>query len=263
MGGVVSLLLAAIFLTGCGDSGLPPVATDQIRARFPAGGVVDVIVVDAVNRLPLRKAELVAPDGQTTPASYLNVVPSPGTTLDSEFATSPYAGNTFGYGNITANLAAPGGAGAPLSLYRLRQSGCGPGLGCQDAGRGGAGRGRRRAGLCLPQLRGALSRPGGAEPGRLSRLRGDLSGRRLAGRAGFCEIYARHTGRPQRSRAGPVHPLTAPRRAAARIAIWGRISPALPVTTARALASRGVASALTMHRLAPCSSAFSGMPAAG
>ena len=118
MRGVVSLLSAAILLAACADSGLPPV-TDQIRARFPAGGVVDVIEIDAVDPLPLRKAELVAPDGQTTPASYLNVVPSPGTTLDSEFATSPYAGNTFGYGNITANLAAPGGAGAPQQRVAL------------------------------------------------------------------------------------------------------------------------------------------------
>jgi hypothetical protein len=120
MRGVVSVLSAVILLAACADSGLPPPVTDQIRARFPAGGVVDVIEVDAVDRLPLRKAELVAPDGQTTPASYLNVVPSPGTTLDSEFATSPYAGNTFGYGNITANLAAPGGAvGAPQQRVAL------------------------------------------------------------------------------------------------------------------------------------------------
>ena len=93
--------------------------TDQIRAHFPPGGVVDVIEINAVDRLPLRKAELVAPDGQVTPASYLNVFPSPGTTLDSEFATSPYAGNTFGYGNITANLAALGGAGAPQQRVAL------------------------------------------------------------------------------------------------------------------------------------------------
>jgi hypothetical protein len=120
MRGVVSLLLATIFLAACVDSGLPPVVTDQIRARFPPGGVVDVIEVDAIDRLPLRKAELVAPDGRVTPASYLNVVPSPGTTLDREFATSPYAGNAFGYGNITANLVAPGGAvGAPQQRVAL------------------------------------------------------------------------------------------------------------------------------------------------
>ena len=65
MRGVVFLLSAAILLAACPDSGLPPVVTDQIRARFPPGGVVDVIEIDAVNRLPLRKAELVAPDGQT------------------------------------------------------------------------------------------------------------------------------------------------------------------------------------------------------
>ena len=114
MRGVLSLLSAVILLAACADSGLPPLATDQIRARFPPGGVIDVIEVDAVDRLPLRKAELVAPDGRATPASYLNVVTSPGMTLDREFATSPYAGNTFGYGNITANLVTPGGGvGAP------------------------------------------------------------------------------------------------------------------------------------------------------
>jgi hypothetical protein len=114
MRGVLSLLSAVILLAACADSGLPPLAADQIRARFPPGGVIDVIEVDAVDRLPLRKAELVAPDGLATPATYLNVVPSPGMTLDREFATSPYAGNTFGYGNITANLVTPGGGvGAP------------------------------------------------------------------------------------------------------------------------------------------------------
>ncbi len=120
MRGVVSVLSAVILLAACADSGLPPLATDQTRARFPPGGVVDVIEVDAVDRLPLRKAELVAPDGRATPASYLNVAPSPGMTLDREFATSPYAGNAFGYGNINANLVAPGGAvGAPQQRVAL------------------------------------------------------------------------------------------------------------------------------------------------
>jgi len=108
MRGVFSLLSAVIFLAACADVGPPPLPTDQVRARFPPGGVVDVIEVDAVDRLPLRKAELVAPDGQATPASYLIAVPSPGITLDREFATSPYAGNAFGYGNITPNLTTPG-----------------------------------------------------------------------------------------------------------------------------------------------------------
>jgi hypothetical protein len=113
MRGIVSVVFALIVLSACGDTGLPPVATDQIRARFPPGGVVDVIEIDAVDRLPLRKAELVAPDGQATPASYLNVIPSPDITLNREFASSPFAGNNFGYGNVTPNLAPPGFAGAP------------------------------------------------------------------------------------------------------------------------------------------------------
>src|SRR5947207_16022669 len=78
MRGVVSLISAVILLAACADSGPPPLATDQIQARFPPGGVVDVIEVDAIHRLPLRKAELIAPDGQATPASYLIAVPSPG-----------------------------------------------------------------------------------------------------------------------------------------------------------------------------------------
>src|ERR1700730_18180658 len=87
---------------------LPPISRDPPRSLRGQRTVA------AGDRLPLRKAELVAPDGLATPATYLNVVPSPRMTLDREFATSPYAGNTFGYGNITANLVTPGGGvGAP------------------------------------------------------------------------------------------------------------------------------------------------------
>ena len=48
-----SILLFTL-LAACGDSGLAPVPSDQIRASFPLGGVVDVIEVDTVNHLPLR-----------------------------------------------------------------------------------------------------------------------------------------------------------------------------------------------------------------
>jgi len=107
MRNIVSLLTAMV-LAACADTGLPPVATDQVRARFPPGGVVDVIEVDAVDRLPLRQAELVAPDGRTTPASYLNVDASPSVAFNQEFVNNPYAGNSFGVGNLTAGVAAPG-----------------------------------------------------------------------------------------------------------------------------------------------------------
>jgi len=98
----VLVLLMIALLAACADDGSPPVAGDQTRVRFPAGGVVDVIEVDAVNRLPLRKAELVAPDGLTTPASYLNVNPSPGVTSSQGLPNGPYAGNALGVGNIAA-----------------------------------------------------------------------------------------------------------------------------------------------------------------
>jgi hypothetical protein len=39
--------------------------------------VLDAIQVDAVDRLPLRAAELVAPDGSATPASDIDVVKNP------------------------------------------------------------------------------------------------------------------------------------------------------------------------------------------
>ena len=98
-------ILTFILVAACADDGLPPLPDDQIRVRFPAGGVVDVIEVDAVNRLPLRKAELIAPDGLATPASYLNVKPSPSVTTYQVLPNAPYAGGVFGTGNIGAGSA--------------------------------------------------------------------------------------------------------------------------------------------------------------
>ena len=98
---VLEILVIAL-LAACADGGSPPSAGDQTRVRFPAGGVVNVIEVHAVNRLPLRKVELIAPDGQVTPASYLNVNPSPGVTTSQGLPNGPYAGNALGVGNIAA-----------------------------------------------------------------------------------------------------------------------------------------------------------------
>src|SRR5208282_198658 len=82
-------ILTFLLLTACAEGGLPPLPIDQVRARFPAGGVVDVIEIDAVDRLALRKVELIAPDGQATPAPYLTVNPSPSVTDYQDFATAP------------------------------------------------------------------------------------------------------------------------------------------------------------------------------
>jgi len=95
-------ILTLVFLAGCNvENGLPPVATDQVRARFPPGGVVNSIEVDAVNRLPLRTAELVAPDGEVTPANYLHVNPSPGVTFYQRQIDDPYEGGISGIHNFT------------------------------------------------------------------------------------------------------------------------------------------------------------------
>ncbi len=122
---VAAAILALPLLGGCGDAGLSPLPTDQVRARFPPGGVVDVIEVDAVDRLPLRKAELIAPDGQATPASSLNVNPSPSQTFYQEFSSGPYAGsgnypdNAFGVGKIGSGALFPAQIGAPQTRAEL------------------------------------------------------------------------------------------------------------------------------------------------
>ncbi len=109
------------FLAGCeAESGLPTLPVDQVRALFPAGGVVDAIEIDAVDRLPLRAAELVAPDGEATPASYLHVNPSPGVTFYQRFPDGRYAGNVFGVGNLDLGTPLPANiAGAPQGNARL------------------------------------------------------------------------------------------------------------------------------------------------
>jgi hypothetical protein len=95
------LLLMLALVSACApDGGLEPLPTDQVRARFPPGGVVNSIEIDAIDRLPLRTAELVSPDGQATPASYLHVSASPSVTFYQRQIDSPYEGNLFGIGNV-------------------------------------------------------------------------------------------------------------------------------------------------------------------
>jgi len=108
---VAAPILTLALLAACGDGGLAPLPTDQVRARFPTGGVVDVIEVDAVNRLPLRSAELIANDGRTTPASSLNANPAPAVTFTQQLGSSSYIGNNFGAANIASGAPLPAGLG--------------------------------------------------------------------------------------------------------------------------------------------------------
>jgi hypothetical protein len=103
---IPAAVLIALAVAGCQSGGEPPpapnpsgagVATtippapaasqpDQLplgpaipraRLRVGFGGLVDTIEVSALEPLPLREAELIAPDGTTVPATYINVSSNP------------------------------------------------------------------------------------------------------------------------------------------------------------------------------------------
>jgi hypothetical protein len=77
---LVPVLLPLILLGACtgGDAApAPPGATAELRAGFPSGGLADTIAVTTVDRLPLRAAALIAPDGAATPADWINVNANP------------------------------------------------------------------------------------------------------------------------------------------------------------------------------------------
>ena len=119
---VVATFLIVGMLAACDYvSGPPSLPSDQVRAYFPSGGVADAIEVDATNRLPLRTAELVAPNGDATPASYLHVSSDPGVTYYQRFFNSPYVGNAMGVGTIVVGnpVTTDIGRGAPQGAVRL------------------------------------------------------------------------------------------------------------------------------------------------
>ena len=119
---VVATFLILGALSACTDeSGPTSLPSDQVRAYFPSGGVADAIEVDATNRLPLRTAELVAPNGDATPASYLHVSSDPGVTYYQRFFNSPYVGNAMGVGTIVVGnpVTTDIGRGAPQGAVRL------------------------------------------------------------------------------------------------------------------------------------------------
>ena len=86
---MLPLLLLLVLIAGCEGGGAPPTGplgpTEELRAGFQKGGLADTIAIDATQRLPLRAATLVAPDGTTTPAVSIDVIDSP------RFATGQWA----------------------------------------------------------------------------------------------------------------------------------------------------------------------------
>ena len=118
---VITFLIVGMLAACADESGPPSLPSDQVRAYFPSGGVADAIEVDATNRLPLRTAELVAPNGDATPASYLHVSSDPGVTYYQRFFSSPYVGNAMGVGTIVVGnpVTTDIGRGAPQGAVRL------------------------------------------------------------------------------------------------------------------------------------------------
>ena len=90
--------IAVVLLAGCADSsGLAPLPTPHVTAGFPPGTVVNTISIDVLDSEPLRAAELVAPDGTTTEANWLNLRGQPETSGGQRANTTPWRNSaTFG-----------------------------------------------------------------------------------------------------------------------------------------------------------------------
>src|SRR5215471_3453528 len=74
-----ALAIAVLLLVGCDGGEERELAPGTIAARFVRGGLADVIVVTSIDRLPLRAATLVTPDGERVPAYSIDVDPHPAT----------------------------------------------------------------------------------------------------------------------------------------------------------------------------------------
>jgi hypothetical protein len=85
-------LLPLLLVAACGGSGPAPLPVDQVTASFPPHGITDVIVIDATDRLPLRGAMLIAPDGSTVPADGIDVNARPRSAYGLAAAADPTHG---------------------------------------------------------------------------------------------------------------------------------------------------------------------------
>jgi hypothetical protein len=118
---VLPFLLPLVLIAGCDGGGLPPGPpgpvgpTAELRAGFPLRGLADTIVIDAIDRLPLRTAELVGPGGAVTPAGNIEVTASPRMATGQRVAGDPWQSAMFGSGSVAALAIPEGQASAALS----------------------------------------------------------------------------------------------------------------------------------------------------
>jgi hypothetical protein len=91
------ILPCLVVLAACADAP-PPVGAPPpgVTASFPPGAPVNVIQVKALDPLPLRTAELVAPDGSTTPASSIDVDANPTTLAGQKAFNDPWRTSSLG-----------------------------------------------------------------------------------------------------------------------------------------------------------------------
>jgi hypothetical protein len=90
---LIPVLLPLVILgacTGTGGGSPPPGATADLQVGFPSGGLADTIAVTAIDRLPLRAAALVAPDGAAIPADWINVNADPRVATGQWVAGNPW-----------------------------------------------------------------------------------------------------------------------------------------------------------------------------
>jgi len=90
---LVPVLLPLILLGACtgGDAAPPPAgATAELHVGFPSGGVADTIAISVIDRLPLRAAELIAPDGAAIPANWIQANANPRVVTGQWVASNPW-----------------------------------------------------------------------------------------------------------------------------------------------------------------------------
>jgi hypothetical protein len=105
---LLMILPSLMMLIACADAPPPALGPQQgVRASFPPGGVTGVIQIDALDALPLHAAELVAPDGTATPASYLDVTANPRTLGGTASITDPWRTSMLGSNGIDPTLGTP------------------------------------------------------------------------------------------------------------------------------------------------------------
>ncbi len=120
---VLPVLLPLFFVTACdGVVALPPGPPGlnaQLRASFPRGGVADTIAVEAIERVALRAAELVAPNGTAIAAGTIDVAGSPRVAAGQSVAGDPWRVALLG-GEALAALTMPQ-TQAGAALYSQQQ----------------------------------------------------------------------------------------------------------------------------------------------